>query len=94
MNGAKRKFGLKHGLALVVALGLIAGLALAYVVASGIADLWARRAIVDRLEKSTGARVELGDFHFLWRSLGARFGKKNILFGKSLKIGPIYFDHA
>jgi translocation and assembly module TamB len=73
MNNAKRKFGLKHGLALVVALTLVAGLTLAILIAGGFADLWARRTIVQQLEKSTGARVELGNFHFLWRSLGARF---------------------
>jgi len=73
MNGAKRKFGLKHGLALAVAATLAVGLTLAYLIVSGLADLWARRTIVEQLEKSTGARVELGDFHFNWRSLGARF---------------------
>ena len=73
MNGAKRKFGLKHGLALVVGLAVVLGLALAYIIASGLADLWARRTIVDQLEKATGARVELGNFHFAWRTLGARF---------------------
>ena len=73
MNGTKRKFGLKHGLGLVVALALVAGLAIAYVIASGLADRWARRTIVEQLEKTTGARVELGNFHFGWRLLSARF---------------------
>jgi translocation and assembly module TamB len=73
MGEAKRKFGLKHGLALMVGLALVTGLALAYLIASGIADLWARRTIVQQMERATGARVELGSFHFAWRSLTARF---------------------
>jgi translocation and assembly module TamB len=73
MSGTKRKFGLKHGLGLVVALALVAGLAIAYVIASGLADRWARRTIVEQLGKTTGARVELGYFHFGWWALNARF---------------------
>jgi translocation and assembly module TamB len=73
MNETKRKFGLKHGLGLFVALALVIGLVIAYAIASGLADRWARRAIVEELEKSTGARVELGNFHFTWRVLSARF---------------------
>ena len=73
MNGTKRKFGLKHGLGLVVALALVAGIVVAYAIASGLADRWARRTIVEQLEKATGARVELGNFHFGWRLLSARF---------------------
>jgi translocation and assembly module TamB len=73
MNGTKRKFGLKHGLGLVVALAVAAGLAITYVIASGLADRWARKTIVEQLEKTTGARVELGNFHFGWRVLTARF---------------------
>ncbi|HVA94948.1 MAG TPA: translocation/assembly module TamB domain-containing protein [Candidatus Dormibacteraeota bacterium] len=73
MSDTKRKFGLKHGVALVVSLALIIGLALAYVITTGLADLWARRMIVEQLEKSTGAKVQLGSFHFDWRKLSARF---------------------
>ncbi len=73
MNQTKRKFGLKHGLGIVVTLALVAGLAIAYAIASGLADRWARRTIVEELEKTTGARVELGNFHFGWRLLTARF---------------------
>ncbi len=73
MNETKRKFGLKHGLGLVVALAVIAGLTMVFVIASGLADRWARRTIVEQLEKTTGARVELGNFHFGWRLLTARF---------------------
>jgi translocation and assembly module TamB len=73
MNGTKRKFGLKHGLGLVVALAVVAGLAISYAIASGLADRWARKTIVEQLERATGARVELGNFHFGWRILTARF---------------------
>jgi len=73
MNDTKRKFGLKHGLGLAVALAVLAGLAIAFAIASGLADRWARRTIVEELEKTTGARVELGNFHFSWRLLTARF---------------------
>jgi translocation and assembly module TamB len=73
MNGTKRKFGLKHGLGLFVALAVVAGLAISYAIASGLADRWARKTIVEELERTTGARVELGNFHFGWRLLTARF---------------------
>jgi translocation and assembly module TamB len=73
MSGTERKFGLKHGLGLVVALAVLAGLVVAYVIASGLADRWARDTIVEELGKATGARVELGNFHFGWRFLTARF---------------------
>ena len=73
MNGTKRKFGLKHGVGIVVALAIVVGLGIAYLIASGLADRWARRTIVEELEKTTGARVELGNFHFSWRLFTARF---------------------
>ncbi len=73
MSDTRRKFGLKHGLGLVFVLALVTGLAAAYVIASGLADRWARSAIVEQLEKTTGARVELGNFRFGWRLLTARF---------------------
>jgi hypothetical protein len=73
MTGAKRKFGVKHGVALVVATGLAVGLTLVYLIGSGIADRWARRTVIEQLEKTTGARVELGNFHFSWRLMSAQF---------------------
>ncbi|MBZ5662813.1 MAG: translocation/assembly module TamB [Acidobacteriia bacterium] len=73
MSGAKRKFGLKHGLGLAFGLTILAGLAIGYLITSGLADLWARRTIVAQLEQATGARVELGRFHFGWWALTARF---------------------
>ena len=60
-------------MALAVAVVIVFALALTYVVGSGLADRWARRTIVEELEKTTGARVELGNFHFAWRTLRARF---------------------
>jgi hypothetical protein len=38
MNGPKRKFGLKHGVGLFVTLAVVAGLFIAYAIASGLAD--------------------------------------------------------
>jgi translocation and assembly module TamB len=73
MDKTKRKFGWKHGLGLVVALALGLAIALGYVIASGLADRWARKTIVDELQQTTGARVELGNFHITWRALTARF---------------------
>jgi translocation and assembly module TamB len=73
MNGTKRRFGLKHGLGLFVALTILLALAVGYAIASGIADRWARQTIVEELQKATGARVELGNFHFGWRILSAHF---------------------
>jgi len=73
MSGKKRKFRLKHGMALCATLAVGLALALAYIVGSGLADLWARRRIVEELEKATGARVELGNFHIKWRALHLRF---------------------
>ncbi len=73
MSDIKRKFGLKHGLGLFGVLAILVVLAVAYVIANGIADQWARRTIVEQLEKATGARVELGNFHFGWRLLTAGF---------------------
>ena len=64
MSDTKRKFRLKHGMALAAAAAVFLALALVYVVGNGLADRWARRAIVEQLEKTTGARVELGNFHF------------------------------
>src|SRR5579863_2765865 len=73
MSEPKRKFGLKHGVGLLIALALVVSLVVAYAIASGLADRLARRTIVEQLEKATGARVELGNFHFGWRVLTARF---------------------
>ena len=71
-GGKKRKFGFKHGLGLAGIVWLILGLAVVYVIGTGLADRWARRSIVEQLERATGARVELGNFRFTWRSLSAR----------------------
>ena len=73
MKGSKRKFGLKHGLGLFVGLAIILVLTAVYFIANGFADQWARRTIVEQLEKTTGARVELGNFHIAWRNLTVHF---------------------
>jgi translocation and assembly module TamB len=73
MSAKKRKFRLKHGVGLVATAIVAVALGLAYIVASGLADLWARRTIIGQLEKATGTRVELGNFHIQWRSLHVRF---------------------
>jgi translocation and assembly module TamB len=91
MNGTKRKFGLKHGLGIVVTLAIIAGVGIAYVIASGLADRWARRTIVEQLEKATGARVEMGNFHFNWRLLTARFDGLT-LHGRERAVSPPLFQ--
>ncbi len=92
MNGGKRKFGLKHGVGLMAILFTVIGLVLAYLIVSGLADRWARRTIIERLELATGAQVELGNFHILWRTLGARFDGLT-LHGREPKSGPPLF-HA
>src|ERR1700687_91404 len=73
MSDKKRKFRLKHGMALVAMTAVAFGLALAYIVVSGLADRWARRTVVEELERTTGARVELGNFHIEWWALHVRF---------------------
>ena len=73
MSDRKRKFGFKHWMALIAAAAIALALALAYVIVSGMADRWARRTVVEELEKTTGARVELGNLHISWRALHVRF---------------------
>src|SRR5260370_32455134 len=72
MTDKKRKFRWKHGMAMCSTAAVALALALAYIVGSGLADGWARRRVVEELEKATGARVELGSFHIQWRSLHVR----------------------
>jgi translocation and assembly module TamB len=73
MNDRKRKFRLKHGMGLAAVTAVSLALALVYIIGSGLADRWARSRIVEALEKATGTRVELGNFHIEWRSLHVRF---------------------
>src|ERR1700694_935220 len=73
MSDKKRKFRLKHGMALAAIAAVTIGLALVYIVVSGLADRWARRTVVEELERTTGARVELGNFHIEWWALHVRF---------------------
>jgi translocation and assembly module TamB len=60
-------------MALAVTVVVVFALVLAYIVGSGLADRWASRTIIEDLQRATGARVELGKFHFEWRALHARF---------------------
>src|SRR5260370_41357470 len=73
MSGKKRRFHWKHGMAVGATLAVALAIALAYIIGSGLAARWARRRIIEELEKATGARVELGGFHIKWRSLHVRF---------------------
>jgi translocation and assembly module TamB len=72
MSEGKRKFTWMHGLGLGVLLSAAVGATLVLLIVRGVADEWARRKIVEQLEKATGARVELKDFRFGWRVLRAR----------------------
>jgi translocation and assembly module TamB len=63
MNGSK-KTRLKLWLRLAVLAALVVIAALVLVVWSGLADRWARSAIIGQLVRMTGGRVELGRFHF------------------------------
>ena len=69
----KRTFGWKHAAASVAVVALVLVLVLAFLAWSGVMDRWARRAIIAQIEKATGARVEIEQFHFGLRSLRARF---------------------
>src|ERR1700704_337939 len=92
MSDKKRKFRLKHGMALAATLAVAVGLTLMYIIGSGLADLWARRTIVREIEKATGARVELGNFHIQWLALHVRFDGLT-LHGRELAGTPPLF-HA
>ena len=51
----------------VTLLAALLALAAAVLLGTGFAERWARRALLNRLEQSTGARVEIGSFHLhLW----------------------------
>jgi translocation and assembly module TamB len=49
-----------HWTGLIVFLAIVAGCAVAYLISSGLLNLWARRYIVARVEEATGARLEIG----------------------------------
>jgi translocation and assembly module TamB len=72
MSNGKRKFTWMHGFGLGVLVSLTVGAALVLLIVRGVADEWARRTIVQQLERATGARVELKDFRIGWRVLRAR----------------------
>src|SRR5580704_808482 len=59
----RTKLGWPHGLAaIVLAIGAVA-VTVFCIFEFGIAQRWARNALVHQLEARTGARVELGGFH-------------------------------
>jgi translocation and assembly module TamB len=62
------KLGWKHWTAGCVTFAILGVLVVALVVGTGLADPWMLHEIVDRIELSTGTRVEIGGFHFeIWR---------------------------
>ena len=90
MNETTRKFRLKHGVGLAATAIVVVALALAYFIGSGLADHWARRKIVEQLEKSTGARVEIGNFHFEWWALRARFDSLTLHGREPAQVPPLF----
>ncbi|HUJ83500.1 MAG TPA: hypothetical protein VLW83_16560, partial [Candidatus Acidoferrales bacterium] len=63
----KRRWGRWIKLALVAV--VLVALAIGAVFESGFPERWIRDALIHRLEQSTGARVEMGGFHFSFRNL-------------------------
>ncbi len=62
---------LKRLVTLVACLAVAAALLLVFLAVTGLDERWARGIIVGQIEKMTGARVELGGFHFQWFGLRA-----------------------
>ncbi len=54
---------------------------------TGLADRWARHAVVSEIENMTGGRVELARFHFDWLHLRATLGGLTI-HGREAASGP------
>jgi translocation and assembly module TamB len=62
------KLGWKHWTGGTVLLAILAGVAVVWVVGTGLADRWMLHQIVSQIETNTGTRVEVGKFHFeFWR---------------------------
>jgi translocation and assembly module TamB len=74
--------------AAALAIALVAGI----LVWSGVADEWARRAIVSQLDQRTGGRAELGGVHVEWFSLRVTLNNLT-LHGAEPPIAPPLF-HA
>ena len=61
------KLGWKHWSGASLILAVVAGLAVVWIVGTGLADRWLLHYIVSDIENNTGARVEVSGFHFdLW----------------------------
>ena len=61
------KLGWKHWSGASLLFAILAGLAVVWVVGTGLADRWMLHYIVSDIENNTGARVEVGGFHFdIW----------------------------
>lgn len=66
---------------------------LAVILNTGTADRWARSYIIRKIESSTGARVELGAFHFRLRGLDAELDNFT-LHGREASGLPPFFHAA
>src|ERR1700726_3739343 len=61
------KFGWKHWSGASLLFAILAGLAVVWIVGTGLADRWMLHYIVSDIENNTGTRVEVSGFHFdLW----------------------------
>jgi translocation and assembly module TamB len=62
MSGLVKRWT-RRAVILIVALAVV----VAVIVATGLAEHWTRSALIRQIEQGTGARVEIGAFHFkLW----------------------------
>jgi translocation and assembly module TamB len=82
----------RRGVLALLVIILLAGASIAFLVETGVASRVVRRAIVGELQSATGARVELGEFHFEWRGLRAEVDDLT-LHGKEPTGAPPFF-HA
>lgn len=82
----------KYGLGVALCLMLVIIGAMILIFETGLDERWARAAVVRRIEQSTGARVELGAFHF--HLFGLRAELDNLtLHGRETEGLPPFF-HA
>ena len=62
MSGRLKRWT-QRALILIIAVALV----VIVIFATGLADRWIRSALIEQIEQGTGARVEIGAFHFrLW----------------------------
>jgi translocation and assembly module TamB len=72
--------------------GAIVSLVLVLLIQAGVMDRWARAALIRRIEKATGGRVELRSFHFVFLALRAEM-QDFTLHGREPEGTPPFF-HA